>query len=519
MTKGNHEAVDTVRESRRLIRVWIWGLGTGAAPFFFCFLFVVNLFYLYGAWLCDAGWLASLIWRNNLELVCPVFYDLESFYRHHVSPFFYLLILISHVLPLDMVHFYALFQAGIYTGLTMTMFYLLVTSYRLRTWPGLLAASSLSLAFGANGISLVTLRTLHFESAMSLFLCLVLVFLVRRRLAAAAVILGLGLTIREDLGFQATALLGPIIVLGWRSLKDQGVLKHWIIIGLVAFGYSVSAMTIQYLFFDPIGLFNHLFVGEPPYAHLTYDLIARRLIWVLSDRPYIYLPMLLILAWSIHFRKPVLAAGVLGNLPWLAIHFFAVFDQLGRWSGYAPFPLIAAFFWPLAACVLIYGGTIPARRRKTILIWQSLVLVAALFGPTEMRFDAALSPYPGKTVKAVKSFMNVLSEHKDQLGRPLFGTGIMALSPRGFPTDEFLYSETPVSDRTDSIVYFTTGYTRNHLPKHLDPAGLPRTYQVKDTHIEIITNRELEDLPAFKNLLVLKQPSSAGPGDDVDPDF
>ena len=82
--------------------LWIAALVIALIPALAYGNFILNHFYLQGAYFWDSGAVASVIWRRDMWLTYALLFPLGSLYAYHVMPLLSLLTLVSRWLPIGM---------------------------------------------------------------------------------------------------------------------------------------------------------------------------------------------------------------------------------------------------------------------------------------------------------------------------------------------------------------------------------------------------------------------------------
>ena len=121
---------------------------------------------------------------------------------------------------------------------------------------------------------------------------------------------------------------------------------------LICVGYSVIAFLVRQSFSPNDDTIVWKFVGSPPYAHLTVDLIRERMAFIASNREYVYIPMLALALLAVLQRSLLPLIAVVSVLPWMLWHLIAKDQLAGTFFPYMMAPVMVVFFWPLASSLL-----------------------------------------------------------------------------------------------------------------------------------------------------------------------
>ncbi len=457
-------------------------------------------FYVRGSFVLDTGLLASLIWHTDLALTQPASTGGGSYFATHVSPLFWLLSAISRMLPLSMPQFFAVFIGLSHALLALPVFWLLVQGFRLRDGVGPWIAALLAIGFAFSGLSLAIVRYPHFETLIPAFFLLFAAAKVFGRSRLALCFFVLGLATREDAGFHYAALL--VLLVAWRrvrgvSLRQQRADCAWALSALL---YAVAAMAIQRFLFPGTSAFTRVYLGVPPLAHLTTDLLVERLHALVVGRPYVVYPMLGAALWALLARQALIVLGFVASLPWLLIHLMAKAPLAGTLASYYAFPFLLALGWPLVAAMGT-GGARPAEFRIPVSAFAGLLLLSfipaiGLHDPGRLPLPAAfVSPPTYARQTSTDGAVAALSAARPTLGRLFVGNGIAALAPNAFTRDEVPFLEGDGNDapgaQPDTVAFLSDGYDAERLSKIARSEALNVHYIVPGTSILIMTRSVL----------------------------
>ncbi len=459
-------------------------------------------FYFRGRNIIDAGFIAAMMWRNDWLVSGPTAVQTISFYNTHFTPLFGLLSSLSYLVPVNMVTWFALFMAVSYSAITAGAYYLLVKVYRLRSFIGAAFAAAFGVFLAFNGVARATIAYPHYEHAIPILMFLFLIFAVQRRFLVASIFFVLCLMVREDAGFHMTAVLGLLAVvnfvrrLGWREQK------HWLIFGAAALAYSVLSLIIVKAYFPGDPALHRVYLGDPPFAHLTAELIKERLGIFFEQRVYVWLPALVVLAWSIAWRDPYPALGFLAYLPWLTLHLTAVNDTAGRLWAYYAFPFMMAVMWPMIAPVVASGPEMTVERRRRVLPWLTLLLAASMvtFGHTTVELrqgwsDIAVQSWI-RTARAVEAF----KKDRGRLSRLGVDPDFASLAPNSLTPHNWM-DKWLDDQRIQTAIYFRNGFYNRPLVKRIIAQALYRGYLVDKTNLALASNWRMETLPHLGPML------------------
>ena len=342
-------------------------------PFFAVFNFIMNHFYVHGAYMFDSGLFSYIMWRNSAWLSLPPLVGGHSYYMTHASPLLAIVSLPTYFLNWHHPVFFSAWQGVIYGILALAAFVPLTAGLR-NEWRLLLLAGGVSLAFALGGISLPTIAYPHFEPVIAALALFFFYYWYSDRRLLAAVFFVLTLLAREDAGFHLTAVLAVVVVFRWWDGRPLRAQKADIGITLIAFLASLAALAVQSTFFPGDTAIRRVYFGEDFYAHLTPELLAARVRNFVFNRLEIFLPMVISLLVAIYARNKYAFVGFLAYFPWLALHLTARADAPGDLFAYYAYPFLISVAWPAIGLRLGNGSARLEARHLLIPICAALVV-------------------------------------------------------------------------------------------------------------------------------------------------
>jgi hypothetical protein len=476
-----------------------------AAPAFIGYADVIlNHFYRHGAVLLDTGLLADLAWHQGAGLAGSALLDGKSFYAFHIAPIFVVLSALSWLVPVAMTQWFALVTGAAHAALAAAVFWMLTAAYRLRGGWRVAMAMAFAVAFSFNGLAIAQIRYPHFEILLAAGMILFLVAWWRQRYAAASVLFILCLLCREDAGFHLFAVLAVLVALRWRDGMTLSAQRPALIFLALGFAYSLAALLLGIALFPDHSSFARVYLGTPPFAHLSAGLVAIRALGFAIARAYIFLPALIAVIWAIAARNPYLLVGYIAFIPWTLLHLLANSDLAGTLSSYYGFPYLVAAFWPLI-------GWRMGMRQAAAPLWQPLLgfgaMILASFAALSAQHDPSHLPLvagfadPPSFAEQARVERAIAAIHRDHaaLGRVLAGDSVAALRPGEFAREETFWDGPP--GRRDTLLSFAGDRDAKAIADLAAASGLARNYAVAGTPIRIVTDRRPADLPALAPLL------------------
>jgi hypothetical protein len=456
---------------------------------------VLNVFYAVGD-LTDPGWQATIIWHNNWHLEGPPALS-GSFFSEHISPIFWLVNLISYILPLSKLDFYAAFMAGIYALFATGVYRAWQLGDERITAGKCLVAVAIALAATFSAVGMNTLRLPHYELLIPALGLWFFISMAERRYGWASFWFVLCLMVREDAGLHLFGLLvlWGVVVRFYRQPGADIRAIFWF--AVIALSYAALAFVVKHAAF-PADNFSRAYAGNPRWQHLTAEFLSERFWFYLTERTYITLPLLVTLVWAVFSRNPLLPVGYLACLPWMALHFIAVSYTTGTLSYYYSFPFWLALAWPLVALRLWP----PAQAQRPAHWPYLLVLLPSLVG---WRFDHVIvypldknffTQHPFAVTAELRNrqtydtFVSYFIDNQSRFGNPVLDKAASGLLINYVDRDNWLSDEHP--DPPDSIIYFEDAYERDRVAALLRTGIYTRFYEVPGTKIRVAAKQEIE---------------------------
>lgn len=489
--------------------------------FLFSYNYVLNLFYEYGCPLEDAGMCAYLMWHNELNVqLPPALGELwgNAFIASHFTPLFSVTSLLSKVIDVTMVSFFAYFQGISHGLLALSMFYVFYRLYELTSVFEITLAFLFSLLFSFSGISVSSMYYPHYEMIFIPMAVFFLAFLVQKKPIIALPFFIFCLSIRECIGFHLFMLLFFLIIVDY--FKNKTIYKPYLFYALFAFSYSILALVLQkYLRNGGLCNFTDLCIGSPPFSHLSLELIKERAIFIFSSRGYFYIPVILILIWSAISKKPFLSLGVFALLPWFLFNFFSISTWAsGIYFYYGAFYLLI-LLWPLLIIKAIYPEGISSKIKKEVFISYSVIILSSVLFNNPFNYKTFILE-PGVGHKDIfQRFQTSLLHSIDQLGNMVVDGSVASLAPGIFTKKQILYlRNASVEERRkffgkgdqklkeleniDSLIFYNYYIEEGLVPFYMLLSHLPYMYKIIGTNVYLATNRTLPQLPSFSPFLV-----------------
>ncbi len=314
-------------------------------------------FYVQGGYYLDSGWFVWLS-SNSTPNSMPNAPGIGgNFYPIHVSPIFWVFTIASKTIfaPFPEAARFAIYQSLFHAAWVAA----LVSAARRYTSTWLAGLMSFAVAF--SGLSLAVVAFPHHEIAIPIMLACALSLWSRPNTSPifGFLALAVGLAVREDAGLHYGGffvLVGLVLlrIEGRRRLGSQAIA----LAGVASF-YSVAVLVWQSTIKTPNtgSSLSRVFLGSPPYEHLSVELMVERLQEISTTKAFITIPLAMLLVWLTVKKDWLTLAGVASVMPWFAFCFLAISDLAGLLDTYYVFPLLTALSWPILSPNWSMGST------------------------------------------------------------------------------------------------------------------------------------------------------------------
>jgi len=479
-------------------------------PTFFFTNYVLNQFYTYGSGLLDVGWFTYMITESiNWPLQNPAAIG-GSFFRTHFSLFFY---------PLSYLHkyilffipapvYYSLFIGSMYGFISLAVYMVgvnLIDSVNRQKLYILLIISVLS---SMNGVALGLIGFPHIEIAIpSLILLFFALYLVNKKMISFIVFIFL-LTIREDAGFHIFALLmttGVIALAMKRRIKEIDLTL--LSLALIALIYSILVIYIQKTYFPGDNALERVYLGNPPFAHITHSFIMHRLDIFYTNRDYIYVPIVFTIILSLYTKNYILLSAFIASLPWFFLSIIAITSMAGTLSNYYAFPFIILSVWPIFAFFIFKKLNI----KQNNILRNTVVSVICITGTSVFLFPGNsynVDSKPWKnfiftkynTIYNTQNFIEYLEKNKIKFGNILFDEPLSALVVKDLTKKEYGYLNRFSNEskrNADTVIFFHSNNPLNRsslriMRNIILDNKLKNIYLVNGTNILVGTNKKIK---------------------------
>ncbi len=457
---------------------------------------VWNQFYRGIPVLFDAAWYAYLIHHSTPLLANPpavAFATIgQYFYSTHFSPALWMLSWPSYLVPVG---------PQVWLGCAMAFEHALLaalTWFAVRRfapgatgWPGVAAAAIVVLA-PFSGVELACMIYPHFESWFVVLALGFLGTLFLRRTRLAVVPFALALFLREDMGFHLCGVL-VLTTLAARIVRGQwdGEMKTWLGFAAAGFAWSCAAIVAMKIFFPGDDAFARVYLGDPPLAHWNWDEFAERFRTDAKARGFIWMPLLVYLAWGAVNRCWWVLIGYLAFVPWMVVNSLARSRAAGTLGLYYSFPLGLALLWPLVG-QLVFGrsGAESGNRSRVVWVATALFVSVAGFVPDDgwRSFAGMMTRLPVPGVETTLHYTATRLARAATAGQPVgIDAAVAALAPGDFRAAN-LFGQAPAKVSL-SAFYANGPSTRFEWDVTRD---LPLHYAVQDSNLLVLSAEPLD---------------------------
>lgn len=309
-------------------------------------VFIYNHFYVRGPYLHDSGWFSALVYRNGLMPRSPesVARDVVYYWGWHPSLLLSLGSALSYLAPIGRIEWFAVFQAAIYAPLAFAVPLLVPKEARTDlSSAALTAACGLAFAFGGQVVTCIGFPHFEIFSAAGCAIMLAAIATGRERLAWVG--LGISIATREDGGLHGATLLVAALASDFTGHPFPIARKRLVTMMVAGLAATAILIVVQKKLFVSVDAWKHYLAGDPPYAHLTRDLVWKRLGFLASHSGFVWMPAAATAVIAVVRRDPRYLLGWAVTLPWFLLNLAAKQDVKAKLELYTGFPFLGSAFW------------------------------------------------------------------------------------------------------------------------------------------------------------------------------
>jgi hypothetical protein len=243
-----------------------------------------------------------------------------------------------------------------------------------------------------------------------------------------------------------------------------------------------------------------VYAGDPPFSHLTVDLIERRIVSFLSGRGFVWMPLGLLLVIAAATRSIPVAIGVIAFVPWLLLQLLALSPVPSTFAIHYPFPFIIGIGWSAIALSRL-------EMSPYVLVGCLGAVVALTFVSNpqgRILLDNALprgfASSPGATVR----FADALEGSLPHLGKVKVDWAVMSLAPDGLTAEAWLpqdWGGPKLDPSVDTLIYFANSAIRSTIDDQIRLMGEVLNYSVPGTNIRVTAAKPIDPNTSIAPLL------------------
>jgi hypothetical protein len=456
--------------------------------------YTFNHFFSRAPYVLDSGWFSTLVYRNGINPHNhPLCSWADLYFGIHFSPLLSLFSALSYLFPVDRISWFAVFQAAIFVPFLIS-YGLCVRRLEDHSIRSVCAVLTAGIAFASSGLTLLLVGSLHFEAATSGLMCVVLALVTFGRRKTAWLALTLVWMTREDAGVHLALALIPFAVLSRQSLFET--LPKRTIGRMIAasFAASVIAVASQRLWFHPVDMLRHVYLGDPLFSHLSADVVAERAVRFARSCQFVYFPVLTTTGIAVAKRDYRYLMGWFVTLPWFVLNALAQDEAKSVFSSYTGFPFIAGMFW-----VLLYAAWLAPLRARPSRIGALLLFAGVcasstvglyLADPRLLSFTLRDMTLPHASDReTLRNLPEILSENRAALGRLYVDQSVAALA---FEAVALENGWVPGTTNADTIAFHSGSWARDEIAADLVANGISKCRLLVDTRITVCSKLDRE---------------------------
>ncbi|MFA5234805.1 MAG: hypothetical protein WC390_10430 [Sulfurimonas sp.] len=474
-------------------------------PFLVYTSYYVNSFYHYGDTVLDSGWFIYLstnftnLLLQNPSVLFPTHLG-ETYLNTHVSFIFAIFSFLYETL-------FFWISPEIYFALVLSFFYALLSlsafMILLHLSINIYLTFLLSLLVAFNAQSLAMAGFPHFEIAIPSLMILFFALYIKQNKKASYAVFALLLITREDAGLHFFGLVFVFVCIEYIKTNSIQISKELIKFAIIAIVYSIAVIIMQKIFFHTDDAFTRIYAGADFFAHLDSLFLIKRTEFLLAQREYLYIPMVLLFFSALFTKNYYLLIPIFSILPWTILSICAITDMPGTLSNYYAFLFILLFAWiPIAFYFHAKSTNVTTQKGVFFTMFSVVVSSMLLFPNAQGNVDSApwqrVFPPSQKEIAYTHKFKEYLKEHKEKFGNILFDEAMSLFAIDSLSYNEYLYINTFSKNETGKKQRegFTTLIFKERSSKHLmheliKEKNLKYIYKVKHTDIVIASLQKI----------------------------
>jgi len=402
-------------------------------------------------------------------------------YEVHVTPLLSVFSALSYLAPVGRIEWFAFVQAVLHVPIGIAVY---VVASRLDMSVARAAAAAIAaLAFSFCGIVLWDVAYPHFEIATAGLTCVAIGAIVSGRTRTAWTCVVLAALVKQDGGLHIATAIAPLWLL--RSRPALIAMRRQLVAMIaVAIGITVLEVVLQRLIWHPFPRFTQAYLGTPPFAHLTCELLRTRLARLAEIDQVLWYPVIATALLAAVRRDPAYLLGWASLVPWFTLNLIAAEEAKSAFVGYMMVPFLVGLFW-----VYAYGARVAPRPLPGLTVEAAFALacIASTLGfhrgqPYQFRStvrDLWRSHVHDRD--AVTAFVDALRTHRADLGVLSVDYAVAALGIEWFALADRWVSGRP----TDAIAFHEQSQERSQLLPDVLSFGLDTCVRAHRTHFVV----------------------------------
>ncbi len=338
-----------------------------------------RVFVVAGPYLHDIGMYMGLMGTLDPRLPHPPSFSMaHSYYDTHLSPLFHLLGLVRAGLGVSTQTFTYWVFVLVYAPTALTPLALAALHPETRSRRALvLVAAPVTVLFATSGVLKPFFTFPHPETVFGALAPLGLVLVTTGRAWTGAAALACLFLLREDMGFH----LFGFAFLAWAWLGfaggDPETRRRLGRVAVFAFAASLVALVIQKIGFTADDGLKRIYLGDPPFAHLSLAYVRANLVEIALESPWLPLLLVACAIMARRARDPGHLIGILAVGPWVALSVVAHAPAARALTIYYAFPLLMTAVWPLVWSVHVARDRDLGRPVTALLLLGAVALVGS----------------------------------------------------------------------------------------------------------------------------------------------
>ena len=476
-------------------------------------------YYIDGGYVMDTAWYAHLISNVNYKLTNPSIFSSGnpvSYYNTHFSPGFFLYALLSPFKKLSYPN-----QLGIFLGLFQSLTFPLLYFSIKRSFKSVnkLSVYIFSFIFTICSIPEQLVRYPHPEIIIPILVCISLYFFTKRNIRLSIITGLISCLFREDAGLHLALVYFVLIFYFYffeklrPQFKDKIYFfkRYSIVLFLTGLSVALSSILFQKIFFKADSALTRIYLGEPPFSHITLNSFIERLGNFSSFYLWFILPLFAYTLISIFSKNILFIIGFISCIPWFTLNFFALGVVASRFELYYGFPFLIAIIFPFIT-INSEIDFIGFEYRKNILS-AFFFFIASFFLFSSLSQIKSYLPVGNLVIKDTNASIKKIQNNLPLLKKEniVFSTPIVAFNPDNFIRENIAdwvidrVNEKNPEFQINGFVYMDNAFESNMVNDFVAKNFNKISYDCflnENSKIKVVFNSK--DLDSYRNLCKLE---------------